>query len=247
MKCILIGKGKTGEVVYQTFKKEGIEIETVITSKNEDQIDTLQINDGDTIVIHFATPNCVLKHIKKVLKKHYPIVIGTTGWYSNLEVANKIAKENNGIVVYSSNFSLLVMLMHLWGKSIAKIIDKGGFSLRIMEKHHIHKKDKPSGTSITLANSIINHSATLKSWTLEEEYQNSIPIISIREGDVKGIHQITISSPYEELTINHEVKDRLVFAFGALITTKTLYKWIKTNKIKPGLHNALEILFNGEI
>ena len=91
----------------------------------------------------------------------------------------------------------------------------------MMETHHIHKLDAPSGTAITLAEGIIENVDRKDRWTLETvEKTTDIPIHAIREGEVPGIHEITYESDVDTISIKHDAKSRAGFALGAVIAAE---------------------------
>ena len=103
-------------------------------------------------------------------------------------------------------------------------LDKNNFSaydIKMMETHHIHKLDAPSGTAITLAEGIIENVDRKDRWTLETaEKTTDIPIHAIRKGEVPGIHEITYESDVDTISIKHDAKSRAGFALGAVIAAE---------------------------
>ena len=89
------------------------------------------------------------------------------------------------------------------------------------EVHHVHKLDAPSGTAITLAEGILENLDRKTSWVKEEAHSSSeLPIYSIREGEVPGIHTIRYESEADSITITHDAKNRKGFALGAVIAAE---------------------------
>lgn len=131
-------------------------------------------------------------------KYYYPLIIGSTGDLPHNLIEKYSKRAPVGV---SSNFSQGVKIV----SDMLKIIDASKWNIDIEETHHIHKKDKPSGTAKTLANII------------EYPIEN---IISVREGECVGKHIIKLNTNNEEITITHLAKDRRLFADGA-------YEWIK--------------------
>ncbi len=230
MELILIGKGKMGSVFYEVALSHGINIKKIITSRNENELLELPAATSSTLCVHFATPSSLLHHVKIIASKKYPLLIGTTGWYENLPAITQMATENHSLIVYSSNFSPLILMLFSWCRDIGNFLNKFNYSIEITEKHHIHKKDAPSGTAITLAMEIIRNSTFLKGWS-QSPQPHHIPIKSIREGDIRGEHTVHLASPEEELTILHKVKDRKVFAKGALKTSLHIINVLKNHRI----------------
>ena len=114
--------------------------------------------------------------------------------------------------------------------------DRNDYEPRITEIHHTQKKDAPSGTAITLANDILKYSSQMRRWSNEENgKQDELIILSRREGDVKGIHEVKFTSAADEITIRHEAFSREGFARGAIYAAE----WISGKK---GFFEFREIL-----
>lgn len=133
-----------------------------------------------------------------------------------------MAEKSNGSLFYASNFSLGVNLFFRINRLLAQYIDKyKGYKISIEETHHTQKKDAPSGTAISLANIIANEISSLKGWTLlPESKENAIPIRSVREGNVTGVHSVTFNSEQDEITLTHSAKNRRGFALGAVLAAE---------------------------
>lgn len=134
---------------------------------------------------------------KLLEEKHYPtVIVGTTG-HKNFSKM-RLFGSKGGKIFYMSNFSNGVRLT----KEIIKrlnTLDIKGYDLNMIEKHHIHKKDKPSGTAKTLGEMI-----------------NGIKIESIREGEVFGEHKLKLDNEYESIEIIHNAKKRELFSNGCV-------------------------------
>jgi len=91
-----------------------------------------------------------------------------------------------------------------------------GARMQISETHHTSKLDTPSGTAISLAGDVIDHSAYTE-WVIDgDDASTHLPVRAIREGDAKGLHEIILDLPGERITLTHEASTRDVFAIGAL-------------------------------
>ncbi|HAS19690.1 MAG TPA: 4-hydroxy-tetrahydrodipicolinate reductase, partial [Flavobacteriaceae bacterium] len=104
----------------------------------------------------------------------------------------------------------------------------------IEEIHHIHKLDAPSGTAITLAESILENS-DLEGWELDTKSKSKLEIKSIREGEVPGTHLVSYRSSIDEISLKHEAFGRDGFALGAVIAAE----WIVG---KRGLFRMEDVL-----
>lgn len=175
-------------------------------------------------VIDFTAPSATISNVKTALKYKKPVVIGTTG-FTDDEI-NDIREASKKIpILLSPNMSIAVNLVFELVKRTAKTLEKN-YTVRLEEIHHVHKKDKPSGTGKSLAEIIKK----------ERKDLGEIPINSIREGEVVGDHKIVFDSEEDTIEIIHKAKTRDIFAIGALQAAKFLVG-------KPnGLYNMKDVL-----
>jgi 4-hydroxy-tetrahydrodipicolinate reductase len=133
-------------------------------------------------------------------KSQLPVfVIGSTGWTpEQRRVLEQLAQST--LVLQSSNFSIGVGLLARLISGLGPLANTLGFEVSMKETHHIHKKDAPSGTALTLQSAL----------------GSKIPIESVREGEVIGEHEIVLEAPEETLRFQHRALDRRLFARGAL-------------------------------
>jgi 4-hydroxy-tetrahydrodipicolinate reductase len=106
----------------------------------------------------------------------------------------------------------------------------------LKEVHHVHKKDAPSGTAITLAEGIIKHSGK-EHWSMEQASEETIRIKAEREGEVKGIHEVTYASETDTITLKHEAHTREGFALGAILAAE----WLQNKKGVYSMKDVLQI------
>ena len=173
------------------------------------------------IWIDFSTPNAFEKVLSHCLKNNTPLVSGTTGLskkhYNDLENASAHIP-----ILWASNFALSINLIRHLLSNYTKLVDT---KVKIAETHHVHKADKPSGTAITLAKTIKPH-GMIKRLDEDNFTMDDIEIVSIREGEVAGIHIIELDNDSENLSITHTAKDPIIFAQGAL----DVAKWLVTQE-----------------
>ena len=161
------------------------------------------------VLIDFTSPDSTLGNIRYCLDKNIKMVIGTTGLDENQ--ISQISEASKSIpIVFSSNMSVGVNLLFNLLEYISKKIPLS-YSTKIIEAHHVHKKDAPSGTAKTLAEIIQTYSKHKIS-----------DIQSVREGEIVGDHEIVFESQEDILSIKHHAKSRDIFAKGALLAAKYL-------------------------
>jgi 4-hydroxy-tetrahydrodipicolinate reductase len=113
------------------------------------------------------------------------------------------------------------MLNSELAKQMNKYLD---YSVSIEEIHHTKKLDAPSGTAISLADGIRDHHQGYKGWCFEnDKSENMIPIRSIREGSVPGIHTVIWDSEIDTLSLRHEAKNRKGLSLGAIVAAEFIH------------------------
>lgn len=188
-----------------------------ITETNSFDLTIENLKKAD-VAIEFTTPESAVNNILKCFEASIPIVVGTTGWINKLEEVKTICKEKNQAFFYASNFSIGVNLFFKLNEYLAGIMKAYPEYLPAMEEiHHIHKKDAPSGTGITLAEGLIKVHGGVDKWVLGENAKSrELPIHAKREGEVPGTHTVVYVSKADQIKISHEAFNRKGFAQGAL-------------------------------
>jgi len=204
MHVLVLGRGKTGSLVAEVAHQRGHDVQVVGSSQNEGgRALSKQSLKGVDVVIDFTTPHVVRDHISACLNSGVAIVVGTTGWYDSLpQVKEAVLRDGTGFL-YGANFSIGVNLLFEIVRSGAEAL-RHHYSGQIFERHHAHKKDAPSGTALQLQKLIRDVSS------------KELEIISFREGEVVGMHELVLDSPHDTLYLCHDSKSRRGFAEGAV-------------------------------
>ncbi len=199
---------------------------------------------GIDAAIEFTTPAAAPGNIMKCIRLGVPVVCGTTGWNEKSADIEKYCEENNGTLFYASNFSVGVNILFAMNRRLAEIMNRfPEYSVSMEEVHHMHKKDAPSGTAISLAEQILEMKEHISSWHLkgsdssQAEDSGSLPIEAIRDGEVKGKHSILYESEVDSITLSHDAHTRDAFAAGALLAAG----FIKNKKGVFGMQDLLKI------
>tara|TARA_Y100000991_G_scaffold89293_2_gene67307 strand:- start:310 stop:1017 length:708 start_codon:yes stop_codon:yes gene_type:complete len=218
MKIALFGYGKMGKVIEKIAKKRGHKIIYRI-DENCINYDLKKVD----VAIDFSTPRAAFSNINMALENSIPIISGTTGWLDNYNKAVKLCNEKNGAFLYASNFSLGVNIFFEINRQLAKIMSNHPeYVIKMKEIHHIEKIDAPSGTAITLAESIINETDYQK-WSLNKDFkENEISIEAQRLSDKTGTHEVIYKSDIDEIKIKHVAVNREGFGLGAVIAAEWL-------------------------
>ncbi|MBK6264731.1 4-hydroxy-tetrahydrodipicolinate reductase [Marivirga sp. S37H4] len=221
MKILLIGHGKMGQAIEAYAIQRGHSIVAIVDV--QDSITPILTQQAD-VAIEFTHPDSAFENIKCCLENNLPILSGTTGWLDRKPEIEQICKKNNGTFLYASNFSIGVNLFFKVNRFLAKIMQQHDqYSPSMVEVHHTHKKDAPSGTAITLAEGIIAENKNIKSWTNQKtENSGELPIVSERIGEIPGTHKVTYQSEVDQISIEHEAYSRDGFVQGAVLVAEWL-------------------------
>jgi 4-hydroxy-tetrahydrodipicolinate reductase len=204
MKIFVVGvQGRMGQEIQKVLRKtKGAELSGGIARKSKGKfvISFDEVKEKPDLVIDFSSPEMFMESLKWCQQKKVPFLSGTTGLSEKHFSALKVASKSIP-VLWTANTSIGVQMV----KDILRATPlPGHFKVQMTEWHHIHKKDKPSGTAIVLQK------------ILNEKRSNLPKPKSIREGEIVGTHRIEISSGEEVITIEHKALRRAVFARGAV-------------------------------
>ncbi|MBO5844186.1 MAG: 4-hydroxy-tetrahydrodipicolinate reductase, partial [Bacteroidales bacterium] len=215
MNILIIGYGKMGKMVEEIALSKSDTIVGIIDKEEDWQTFDKNNKYKDIVAIDFSIPSKVLDNIEKAWERNIAIVVGTTGWYDKLEEITQRANQEKKTLFWASNFSIGVFLFNKLNAYLADMMKEySDYNPSIKEIHHIHKLDAPSGTAITLAQTLVeNHNI---------EKQN-LNIESVREGEVCGTHIINYYSEVDDIEIKHTAHSRKGFASGAVMAAH----WLK--------------------
>ncbi len=218
MKIALLGYGKMGAEMERVILKNHHEVVLIIDSEEDWQKEGEQLSKAD-VAVEFTTPEVVVGNIYRCFEANLPIVVGTTGWYDQLEKVKADCTKMNQTLFAAPNFSIGVNLFFDLNRHLANLMsDWDEYEISIEETHHIHKLDSPSGTAILLANDIIKNIGRKEKWVRESsESPGELEIKSIRMENEPGTHIIKYESDIDAITLIHNAKNRRGFALGALM------------------------------
>jgi len=215
MKIALLGIGRTGGKVHDVISESD-----QVTDFNESNLPTVESLQDHEVVICFLPADAFSQHLKTLIESRVPVVTGTTGFDWTSEIDKQI-KSANLRWIRGDNFSLGMQLAHeaivALGQGLS-VVDHA--ELSIHEIHHVHKKDRPSGTALKW-----------QDWLGAEAN-----ITSERTGDVVGDHKLTIDTENETIILQHISKDRKIFAAGAVWAAR------KIDQLQPGLHKFEDVV-----
>jgi 4-hydroxy-tetrahydrodipicolinate reductase len=206
MNLLVLGRGKTGSLVAEIAAERRHHVRAVGAKENAEcsALSHASLRDIDC-VIDFTAPHCVIPHIEACVKAGKNMVVGTTGWYKDLGHVRSLVEQHQTGFVYAPNFSVGVNLFLDVARSAAAALQHE-YSGQIFERHHVHKKDAPSGTAIALQRVIREASGS----------KEDLEIVSFREGEVVGLHEVVLESAGDRIYLCHDAKSRRGFAEGAV-------------------------------
>ncbi|MFI5157996.1 MAG: 4-hydroxy-tetrahydrodipicolinate reductase [Sphingobacteriales bacterium] len=246
MKIALLGYGKMGKIIEKIATDRKHEIVLKIDHDNLHELTAENLKKAD-VAIEFTMPGSVLGNIAKCFEAGTPVVVGTTGWYDELENIKLQCEENNNSLLYATNFSVGVNIFFHINKMLAKLMNNYPYyDVQVEEIHHTQKLDSPSGTAITIAEGIIENIDTKKGWlnvlTTDDNKpedsidQNELLIESLRIDSVPGTHTVIYDSEVDSIEFKHTAHNRSGFALGAVLAAE----WLQD---KQGFHSVQD-MFN---
>ena len=244
--------GRVGQLIINALREDKDAGVSVIYVRNELNFSVdpsiLVTNDmtsflkSSDVIIDFSLPDACENLLIKALENNpKPLVIGTTGLSPHqLNLMQQASQQMP--ILYATNMSLGVAMLNKLVATASKALH--GFDIEIVEMHHKHKKDAPSGTALTLA----EHAAHARDLDLDnvrisgrdgnigERTKDEISVMALRGGDIVGKHTVGFYNDGEFIELNHTATNRATFAHGAIRAAK----WLVT--ADNGLHTITECL-----
>jgi 4-hydroxy-tetrahydrodipicolinate reductase len=212
MRVLLLGHGRMGRLVEALAPEYGATIARVVTHADAESTLTNGDLGGAEVAVDFTLADAVPRNLPLLAKRGLNVVVGTTGWAQHEAALRDVVEAANVGVIVAPNFSVGMNVFQLVveeaGRRFARHPAYGAW---IHEWHHAAKKDAPSGTALQLE-------AGLR----DAGYTAAIGVSSTRAGSIPGTHQVGFDGPADTITLTHTVRDRGVFARGALEAARWL-------------------------
>lgn len=201
VKVIISGYGKMGHIVENELKAKGIEL----VLATDDICSVPKEKASECVCIDFTTPAAFRENYRFIAENFKAAVVGTTGWSDIGSEVVEYFRKCGTTMIYASNFSIGVNVLYAAVDLLSKKLGAvGGYMPYIVEKHHIHKLDAPSGTAKSIAEIV------------DAGMGGSVDIQSVRCGEIPGIHTVGFEGVNDRITITHEAFSRAGFAQGAV-------------------------------
>jgi 4-hydroxy-tetrahydrodipicolinate reductase len=210
LRLAVLGAGRMGRAVAELAPGRDFEVSQPSTAQLRAAL-TRDLLAGADVAIEFTAADAAPGIIRACAAAGCPVVSGTTGWDAERAAVEADVTRLGGALLWAPNFAIGV---HLFAKLVAeagrRFAAAGGFDAHIVETHHAAKKDAPSGTAKLLRRCLADASA------------GDVPVTSVRTGSVPGTHTVIFDAPFEQVRLEHEARDRRVFAAGALTAARWL-------------------------
>lgn len=201
VKVIISGYGKMGHIVENELKAKGIEL----VLATDDICSVQKETASECVCIDFTTPAAFRENYRFIAENFKAAVVGTTGWSDIGSEVVEYFRKCGTTMIYASNFSIGVNVLYAAVDLLSRKLGAvGGYMPYIVEKHHIHKLDAPSGTAKSIAEIV------------DAGMGGSVDIQSVRCGEIPGIHTVGFEGVNDRITITHEAFSRAGFAQGAV-------------------------------
>jgi len=236
MKALLLGYGKMGKEIEAELLRRGHEVVARIDPVLGTPELTEDTKGSAEVAFEFTTPQSALANIRRALELDLRLVVGTTGWHSELTEVRPWVEKHKGGLVYASNFSPgLVIFREVVREAARRYAQLGDYDVYLMERHHGGKKDSPSGTARTLAEEVLKEEKRKVRVVTGAPEPGGLHITSVRGGSSVGDHSVFFDAEGEEVELAHRARSRRAFAAGAVRAGE----WIRTRR---GLYEFSEII-----
>ncbi len=231
MNIAIVGYGKMGKIIERIASEQGHSVVARFDIDNNVNGEGLTAESlaGADVAIEFSTPEAALVNIRRLASLRIPTVVGTTGWYDQLDEVRQLVASHNASLVWGANFSIGVNLFFkLVRDASALFAQYNQYDPFLIELHHKFKKDAPSGTGLIAARA------------MREAYSDRTPeAVSVRAGHIPGTHEVGFDSEADTITLTHTARNREGFAAGAVLAAERIVG-------KQGMYEFPELLFAAE-
>ncbi|MDE6147668.1 MAG: 4-hydroxy-tetrahydrodipicolinate reductase [Bacteroidales bacterium] len=221
MKLFVSGYGKMGKMVEKIILSRNIEY----AGWSESVRETDPALAKECVCIDFTTPDAFRSNYRFLAEHFKAVVVGTTGWSDIKDEVISYFEECGTPMIWATNFSIGVNVFFAVADAVSKMLGQtGGYSPYMVEMHHCHKLDAPSGTAKTLAGIVRDNMGVRPD------------VQSVRCGEIPGIHTVGFEGVNDRITMTHEAFSREGFAAGAVDAA------LKTASL-VGVHEFKELIF----
>ena len=218
MNLAIVGYGKMGRMIDGLAPEYGCEVKLRLDVDNNSRFEGMTKENfrGIDAAVEFSTPATAMENIERLAGLGVNAVIGTTGWFGEMDRAKRVVERAGTALVWSPNFSVGVgIFLHLVADAARQLAKQPEYGAWAWEIHHAAKKDAPSGTLLAMVDRM-----------KAAGYERPIDVSSSRAGVVPGTHEVGFDSAADTINIRHTARSREGFARGALRAAR----WIAGKK-----------------
>lgn len=227
MNIAIIGFGRMGREVMEVARSRGHTCTTIDTNNADADYQGVsgQSLEGADVCIDFTLPQSAVANLEAAAACKKPVVMGTTGWYSQMDHVRDIVEESGIGFLWSPNFSIGVNLYFRLVSAAASIFDNvDDYDVMGYEIHHNGKADSPSGTAIKIAQLLVDGIERKKEPVYEmlsrRREPHELHYASVRGGSNPGLHSVQFDSPFDTIEISHQNRNRQGLALGAVLAAE---------------------------
>ena len=240
MNVALVGTGQMGSAVEQVALDRGHDIGAHFDSGRPFADADPSALESIDVAVDFSLPGLALDHIRRYCDWGLPAVVGTTGWYDQLDAVERLVDETGASLLYAPNFSVGIAVVRRALEGVLPLLDQlGDYDPFVREMHHTNKVDSPSGTAQMLGGLLVEGLERKDHVETETQHQrieaSAVHVTSTRAGSVYGEHTVGFDGPYDQITVGHRAKTRRGFAAGAVRAAE----WLDG---RPGLYTLDDML-----
>ena len=230
MNIAIVGYGKMGKEIERVLREKKILVSATIDKFAEGvmfkNLDKESLKNID-VAVDFSSPESAIKNINKYVENKVSVVMGTTGWYNEIDKVKKMVGDEIGFI-WSGDFSLGVNIFFRIVKESARIFNKfEEYDPLAYEIHHSQKADSPSGTAKMIGKILLNEigrKENLAEDKLDRKInKNEIHFASVRGGNVPGTHVVMFDSDADTIELKHTARNRCGMAQGAVLACKWIF------------------------
>lgn len=252
MKIAICGYGRMGRLIEAVAKECRHDITAVIDPVSQDAAVTARVISKESlnaadVVIDFSIPATAVANMRDYASCGVSVVMGTTGWYDQMEAVRTIVESSGIGCIWSGNFSLGVNILFAIVEQAAEIMNRfPEYDCMVHEYHHKNKADSPSGTASMIGAILLNgldRKDTLVTEMLRRPIgEHELHVSSTRGGEVPGTHIITFDSAVDSIEITHRARGREGFAAGAVKAAE----WIEDRSGMFAIEDMMTSMIRGE-
>jgi 4-hydroxy-tetrahydrodipicolinate reductase len=230
MRVAVVGLGRMGRSVLAAAERRGHEVVLAIGREGNEGGAALTPErlTGLDVAFEFTGPDSAAANLTRMALPGLAVVTGTTGWTTELPRLAELYRRRGSALLHAANFSIGMHLTRHAARTLARLLHRfPDYDAALRDIHHARKLDAPSGTALALQ-ADCRAADPGRPW----------PIASERIGTVPGTHALIVDGPGESITLTHTVRDRAVFAEGAVVAGE----WLAG---RTGVHTFEDVITGG--